>query len=96
MGPIGVIVKPLAKVSNLFLGQSDSMGALPTLYAATAPDVTGGEYFGPDGIGEQRGHPQRVGRSGRAGNEADARRLWKVSEELTGVGFAALDSVAAA
>ena len=96
MGPIGVIVKPLAKVSNLFLGQSDSMGALPTLYAATAPDVTGGEYFGPDGIGEQRGHPQRVGRSGRASNEADAKRLWEVSEELTGVSFAAFDSVAAA
>ena len=96
MGPIGVVVKPLAKVSNLFLGQSDAMGALPTLYAATAPDVTGGEYFGPDGIGEQRGHPQRVGRSGRASNEADARRLWEVSEELTGVSVAAFDSPAAA
>ena len=91
MGPVGVIVKPLAKVSNLFLGQSDAQGALPSLYAATAPDVAGGEYFGPDGIGEQRGHPQRVGRSGRASNEADARRLWEVSEELTGVSFSALD-----
>jgi NAD(P)-dependent dehydrogenase (short-subunit alcohol dehydrogenase family) len=95
MGPIGVVVKPLAKVSNLFLGQSDSMGALPTLYAATAPGVAGGEYFGPDGIGEQRGHPQRVGRSGRASDEADAGRLWDVSEELTGVRFDAFDAVAA-
>ena len=53
--------------------------------------VIGNEYFGPDGIGEQRGHPQRVGRTGRASNEADARRLWEVSEGLTGVRFSALD-----
>ncbi len=91
MGPLGVIAKPLMKVGNLLFAQSDADGALPSLYAATAPDVVGNEYFGPDGIGEQRGHPQRVGRTGRASNEEDAKRLWDVSEELTGVRFSALD-----
>jgi hypothetical protein len=61
------------------------MGALPTLRAATDPDVVGGQYYGPDGIGEQRGYPKIVG-STRASRDTDAqRRLWAVSEELTGV-----------
>jgi len=67
------------------LAQSARMGALPTLFAATAPGVPGNSYIGPDGFGEQRGHPTFVGRSNAAENEADARRLWQVSEELTGV-----------
>ena len=67
------------------------MGALPTLRAATDPVVVGGEYFGPDGLGEQRGHPRVVGRSRRAQDEVAARRLWEVSEQLTGVTYAALD-----
>jgi len=91
MGPVGVVIKPLAKVGNLLFAQSDARGALPSLYAATAPDVAGGEYFGPDGIAESRGHPHRVGRSGRASNEEDARRLWEASEEMTGVTYGALD-----
>jgi len=95
MGPLGLIAKPVMKVANLFLAQSDANGALPSLYAATARDVAGGEYFGPDGMGEQRGHPTRVGRSGRASNEADARRLWTVSEELTEVTYGALDATGA-
>jgi NAD(P)-dependent dehydrogenase (short-subunit alcohol dehydrogenase family) len=73
-------------VGNKVLAQSDEMGALPTLYAATQ-DVPGGSFVGPDGFQEQRGHPTLVGRSGRASNEEDARRLWEVSEELTGVSF---------
>ena len=52
------------------------------------PAVVGGEYFGPDGLGEQRGHPTVVGRSRRAQDEVTARRLWEVSEELTGVHYA--------
>jgi len=72
--------------------QSAAMGALPTLRAATDPDVVGGEYFGPDGLGEQRGYPKVVGRSRRARDETAARRLWEVSEELTGVHYAALDA----
>ncbi len=73
--------------SNKLLAQSQEMGALPTLYAATE-DIPGGSYVGPDGIGEQRGHPQLVGCSERARDEADAARLWEISEELTGVGYA--------
>ena len=95
LGTAGTLLKPLMKVGNLVLAQSDAMGTLPTLYAATAPGVVGDDYIGPDGIGEQRGHPKRVGRTGRAADAAAARRLWDVSEELTEVGFGPLDAVAA-
>jgi hypothetical protein len=66
-------------------------GALPLLYAATAANVHGGEYFGPDGRGEMRGHhPIQVAFSPAARDQAAAARLWAVSEELTGVTFEAL------
>ena len=74
-------------VSNRVIAQSAEMGALPPLYAATYPGLEGGAYIGPDGIAEQRGYPKRVGMSAAARNEAVARRLWEVSEELTGVRF---------
>jgi NAD(P)-dependent dehydrogenase (short-subunit alcohol dehydrogenase family) len=73
-------------IGNKLIAQSDEMGALPTLYAATQ-DIPGGSYVGPDGLGEQRGHPTLVGRSGAASDAASARRLWERSEELTGVRF---------
>jgi NAD(P)-dependent dehydrogenase (short-subunit alcohol dehydrogenase family) len=76
-----------SEAANRIFAQTDEMGALPQLYAATMPDVQGGEYFGPDGLFEQRGHPKRVGASAAARNEADARRLWEISERLTGVAF---------
>ena len=91
MGRLGPLARPVMKVANLVLAQSDEMGALPTLYAATAAGVEGDDYFGPDGIGEQRGHPKRVGRTSRAADAEVAARLWVVSEELTGVGFGPLD-----
>jgi NAD(P)-dependent dehydrogenase (short-subunit alcohol dehydrogenase family) len=72
---------------NRFLAQSAAMGALPQLYAATMPDVRGADFFGPDGFMEQRGHPKRVKAQKRAFDEASARRLWEVSEELTGVRY---------
>jgi NAD(P)-dependent dehydrogenase (short-subunit alcohol dehydrogenase family) len=74
------------KVSNLVIAQSDAMGALPLLFAATQ-DLESGAYVGPDGVGEQRGHPKLVGMSGRAKSDDDARRLWEVSERLTGVTY---------
>jgi NAD(P)-dependent dehydrogenase (short-subunit alcohol dehydrogenase family) len=65
--------------------QGADMGALPTLRAATDPGVLGGQYFGPDGFAEQRGYPKVVA-STQASHDTDAqRRLWAVSEELTGV-----------
>jgi len=70
--------------------QPAAQGALPTLCAATAPDVQGAEYFGPDGRGEQRGYPQRVRASAAAQDEAAAKRLWDESEKLTGVRYEAL------
>jgi NAD(P)-dependent dehydrogenase (short-subunit alcohol dehydrogenase family) len=69
------------------LGQSAAMGALPTLFAATAPGLPGNTYVGPDGFMEQRGHPRIVDRSKAAKSAADARRLWDVSEHLTGVRY---------
>jgi NAD(P)-dependent dehydrogenase (short-subunit alcohol dehydrogenase family) len=63
-------------------------GALPTLYAATAPNAQGGEYYGPDGLMEIRGYPTRVATSDAALDVEAAERLWRVSEELTGVRYA--------
>jgi NAD(P)-dependent dehydrogenase (short-subunit alcohol dehydrogenase family) len=74
------------KVGNTVIAQNDEMGALPQLFAATELGLEGGTYIGPDGPGEQRGHPTIVSPNGRAQDEDTARRLWQVSEELTGVG----------
>jgi NAD(P)-dependent dehydrogenase (short-subunit alcohol dehydrogenase family) len=82
----------LMGVANKLIAQSAAMGALPTLYAATA-DVPGAAYIGPDGLFEQRGHPQLVDMSGAAKNADNARRLWELSEELTGVSYALATSV---
>src|SRR5579871_517446 len=73
-------------VSNAVLGQSEEGGALPTLYAATA-DIPGNSFAGPGGFMEQRGPAKLVGRSAAAQDMDVARRLWEVSEELTGVAF---------
>jgi NAD(P)-dependent dehydrogenase (short-subunit alcohol dehydrogenase family) len=83
-GPPRVDALLMAPV-NRFYAQSDEMGALPTLYAATVPGLEGGAYIGPDGLGEMRGYPTRVSPNGTARDEALARRLWTVSEQLTGV-----------
>ncbi len=80
------IQSTVMRVSNLVLAQSDEMGALPTLYAATV-DVPGGSYVGPDGFREQRGHPKLVGRTNAAKDTEAAKGLWELSEKLTGVSF---------
>jgi NAD(P)-dependent dehydrogenase (short-subunit alcohol dehydrogenase family) len=67
--------------------QSPAEGARPVLYAAVAPDVTGGEFFGPDRFFGLRGHPQRVKAAARGRDLETARRLWEVSEELTDVAY---------
>lgn len=72
---------------NRFFAQTPPMGALPTLRAATDPQAEGGDYYGPRGFYEMRGYPKKVGTTPAARNELDARRLWQVSEELTGVSF---------
>lgn len=70
---------------NLVFAQSAAMGALPTLYAATDPGIEGGEYAGPDGLFEMRGHPRIVSMTAAARDEESAARLWTISQELTGV-----------
>lgn len=80
---------------NRLFSQSAAMGALPTLYAATSPDVRGGDYIGPDGFMEIAGHPKRVASSRRSRDPRTAARLFEVSEELTGVRFDAITSTAA-
>ncbi|MFM8156365.1 MAG: oxidoreductase [Actinomycetes bacterium] len=72
---------------NDVMAQSASMGALPTLFAATAPGLPGDSFVGPNGFMELRGYPQLVGRSARAADAADAAALWTVSEQLTGVTY---------
>jgi NAD(P)-dependent dehydrogenase (short-subunit alcohol dehydrogenase family) len=72
---------------NRFVAQDISMGALPTLYAAVGPDVKGSDYYGPSGWREMRGYPKKVESSKRSHDKAIAQKLWKVSEELTGVIF---------
>ena len=67
--------------------QDSAMGALPMLRAATDPAVLGGQFYGPRGFGQQRGYPTVVASSPQSHDEQLQRRLWAVSEELTGVRY---------
>jgi NAD(P)-dependent dehydrogenase (short-subunit alcohol dehydrogenase family) len=78
-----LVTRVAAVVEPLFQGAD--MGALPTLRAATDPDVLGGQYYGPDGFAEQRGYPKVVSSSAKSHDAEAQKRLWAVSEELTGV-----------
>ncbi|WP_406031342.1 SDR family NAD(P)-dependent oxidoreductase [Nocardioides sp. NBC_00163] len=75
---------PLTWLAPL-ITQPAEMGALPTLRAATDPSVIGGQYYGPGGRGEVRGHPKLVTSSPASYDLQTQQRLWTVSEELTGV-----------
>lgn len=72
---------------NPLIAQTTAMGALPTLYAATALDVHSGDFIGPGGFLELRGYPRKIKSSARSHDEAVARRLWAVSNDLTQVKF---------
>jgi len=85
----------LARPLLAIIMQSAAMGALPTLRAAADPQAVGGAYFGPGGFSEMRGYPVIVESSAAAHDAAAARRLWSVSEELTGVTMPQLDGMAA-
>jgi NAD(P)-dependent dehydrogenase (short-subunit alcohol dehydrogenase family) len=69
------------------VAQNAATGALPTLRAATDPAVLGGQYYGPDGLGQTRGYPKIVESSKKSHDADRQRRLWTVSEELTGVTY---------
>ena len=77
----------LMKLANTVFGQSAEKGALPLLYAATAPGVQGGEYYGPGGLLNMRGAPEKQSSNDASHDERDAERLWDVSEKLTGVTY---------
>ncbi len=91
-GIVSVMNVAVMKVTNL-IAQSDEMGALPSLYAATVPEAPSGAYVGPSGPGEARGYPKLVGSSQASRSEEDAKRLWEISEELTGVRYPASSPV---
>ncbi|MDQ6730511.1 MAG: oxidoreductase [Actinomycetota bacterium] len=86
-GPSRFYEKWFGVLGNLLFAQSAERGALPTLYAATVPDLPSGTFVGPDGLGESRGAPHIVSGAGKAYDEAAAARLWDVSAQLTGVSF---------
>ena len=81
-GPTG-LGGAFVRVAARILAQPDGRGALPQLYAATAPDVRGGQFFGPRGPGEMRGPVTEIVPAYRARDVATAQRLWAISEELT-------------
>jgi NAD(P)-dependent dehydrogenase (short-subunit alcohol dehydrogenase family) len=78
------LVSAFERIAPL-VAQDPAMGALPSLRAATDPAVVGGQYFGPDGFAQSRGYPKVVASSKKSHDEDVQRRLWAVSEELTGV-----------
>ncbi|WP_302082822.1 oxidoreductase [Salinibaculum rarum] len=77
----------MMKATNAVFAQPAEQGTLPLLYAATAPDVVGGGYYGPGGLMNMRGPPERQESNAASQDEATAQRLWTVSEDLTGVTF---------
>jgi NAD(P)-dependent dehydrogenase (short-subunit alcohol dehydrogenase family) len=83
-GPTGV-GKLLMKAGNRLFAQDAEMGALPQLYAATGADVESGQFYGPDGRGESKGFPTLVEPLDDARDRELGKRLWDVSEEMTGV-----------
>jgi NAD(P)-dependent dehydrogenase (short-subunit alcohol dehydrogenase family) len=83
-GPTG-LSKQLMKVSNRLIAQSAEIGALSEIYAAADPAAESGRFYGPRGFLELRGYPAQVQPSAAAKDEETARRLWDISEQLTGV-----------
>ena len=83
-GPTGMTRQAL-RLGNRLFAQPVEMGALNQLYAAVEPAAQSGKFYGPDGRGENRGYPTEVQPIAPARNEDTARRLWTLSEELTGV-----------
>jgi NAD(P)-dependent dehydrogenase (short-subunit alcohol dehydrogenase family) len=90
--PLGL--KILIATMKPFLSQDAAHGALPTLYAAVAPEAVAGGYYGPDGIAELKGYPTSVPVPKSALDETVAKRLWEESERLTHVTFGSFSNVA--
>jgi NAD(P)-dependent dehydrogenase (short-subunit alcohol dehydrogenase family) len=89
-GPVGAVSAGAVELFTRLTAQPAAQGALPVLRAASDPQVTGGDFLGPDGLGGGRGWPVKVEYSKTAQDEELAGRLWALSERLTGVSFPAL------
>ena len=85
------LVRGVTDVVFALAGQDENHGAFPTLFAATAPEAEGGHFYGPGGFQEFFGPPVEVRAAPQGLDEAVARQLWTVSEQLTGVRYEALD-----
>ena len=77
------LIQPLMKI----IFQSSAMGALPSLRAAIDPEARGGFYYGPDGKGEKSGYPVIVSSNEASHDLQDAKKLWLISEQLTGISY---------
>jgi NAD(P)-dependent dehydrogenase (short-subunit alcohol dehydrogenase family) len=86
-GWLRAVLSPRLRPVNFWLVQTTRMGALPTLRAAADPAASGGDYYGPAGLGEFTGYPARVHSSARSLDAGLQRRLWDESERLTGVSY---------
>jgi protochlorophyllide reductase len=84
-GPLADLIRFFGEIGTRFVAQSIPAGALPTLYAATSPDVRGGDYYGPDGPLELRGHPGRAHIPRVAWDAGVSTALWDRTSALTGV-----------
>lgn len=89
-----IFEKILYPIAMNTMAQSQSMGALTQLFAAIAPEANGCDYISPSFMG-MRGHPKKAKANDIAYDEATAKRLWQVSEELTGITFPELSPVPA-
>ena len=83
----GLVGRVTTGIANAVLAQSPERGVLPLLYAATAPDVEGGTYYGPGGFMMMRGLPEEQRSSDRSYDRSVAGRLWEVSADLIGVEY---------
>jgi len=72
---------------NNFFSQGVDMGTLPSLRAAIDPEAQSGDYFGPKGFMEMQGYPVKVKSNRRSHDKAAARKLWELSEEMTGISY---------
>jgi NAD(P)-dependent dehydrogenase (short-subunit alcohol dehydrogenase family) len=86
-GPDHWYERAFMAIGNKVIAQSADMGALPSLYAATVPDLPSGSFVGPDGLLGGRGHPHVVSAAARAYDREAWTRLWELSEQLTGVTY---------
>ncbi|MCP2299870.1 NAD(P)-dependent dehydrogenase, short-chain alcohol dehydrogenase family [Nocardia amikacinitolerans] len=86
-GPTGLLRFFFGSIGNKLMAQPAAHGAWNEEYAATAPEVLGGQFIGPDGFNEYRGHPHVVQPDKPALDSDVARRLWELSEQLTGVTY---------